>query len=48
MQSTYSSVKFGVASFTTTVSSYDYEPLERLMLNVYPMVTALDGLAASP
>lgn len=39
---------FGVASFTTTASSYDYELLERLTVNVYPVVTALDGLAASP
>lgn len=45
MQLSYSSVKFGVAAFsTTTTSSHDYQLLEPLMLNVYPVEAALEGL----
>lgn len=47
MQSAYSSVKFGVAAFSTSSSSYVYQLLEPLMLDVHPVVTALGGLATA-
>lgn len=45
MQSRYSSVKFGMASFATNGSSYSYELKEPLTLDVYPVAVALDQAA---
>lgn len=47
MQSAYSSVMFGMAAFSTSTTSYDFQLLEPLILDVYPVVTALDGLATA-
>ncbi|CAM9750475.1 unnamed protein product, partial [Ectocarpus sp. 4 AP-2014] len=47
MQSSFSSVMVGLAAFTTTASSYDFQVLAQMMLNLYPVVVALDTLAAS-
>lgn len=47
MQSSYSSVMVGLAAFTTTASSYDFQVLAQMMLNLYPVAAALDTLATS-
>ena len=47
MQSGYSSVMFGVAAFSASTSSYDYQVLVPLIVDVYPVVTALGGLATA-
>lgn len=47
VQSSYSSARFGVATFTTTSASYDYQLLEPLMLDVLPVEVALDGLTTN-
>lgn len=47
MHSSYPSTMFGVAAFTTNASSYYYELLEPLTLDPYPVVVALEEVAAS-
>lgn len=47
MHSSYPSTMFGVAAFASSASSYSYEVLEPLTLDAYPVVVALEEIAAS-
>lgn len=48
MQSSYSSpTMFGAAAFATNASSYSYELLWPLSMDVYQVVDALDGVDAN-